>query len=221
MCFSAGASFGASAILVAAGVVAASKAKSTPQRILVAIPFVFAFQQLLEGLLWLSLKHDFPDTTHHFIMYAYLVIAMGIWPMWIPVNMRMFEQDKTRKLILDILIVIGILVSLLTFYVFLSYPVQSITMDHHLHYRFDLPMEIRKNIWVFSIMYCMATIIPPFISSVKKMRWLGIVFAVAYSFTLLFYPGAVVSVWCYFAAILSIVVIYILGFSTRFKKELD
>jgi hypothetical protein len=220
MCFSAGASFGASALLIAAGVVATSKAKSTPQKMLAAIPFVFAFQQLLEGLLWLSIKNAFPEVMHQFTRDAYLVIAMGVWPVWIPLNMRMFEQHKLRRRILDILMVIGMLVSLLTFYILVLYPVQSMPMDYHLHYHFDIPPGIREKIWIFSILYCIATILPPFISSNKKMRWLGIVFAVAYSFTLVFYPGAVVSVWCYFAAILSIVIIYILGFSTRLKKGL-
>jgi hypothetical protein len=32
----------------------------------------------------------------------------------------------------------------------------------------------------------------------------------SYSVTLIFYPGAVVSVWCYFAALLSIIVFWII-----------
>ena len=41
------------------------------------------------------------------------------------------------------------------------------------------------------------------------MKLLGIVFTAAYLFAIYFYNGAVLSVWCYFAALLSIVVLWI------------
>ncbi|HKB44680.1 MAG TPA: hypothetical protein VKC90_09825, partial [Chitinophagaceae bacterium] len=43
----------------------------------------------------------------------------------------------------------------------------------------------------------------------KKMKWLGIVFIASYVFSLIFFSGFLVSVWCYFAALLSIVVLWI------------
>ena len=54
MCFSATASFGASAVLGVIGVAAVAKAKTKPQRLFASIPLVFAVQQLSEGFLWLS-----------------------------------------------------------------------------------------------------------------------------------------------------------------------
>ena len=57
MCFSATASFGASAVLGAIGIIAVAKAKTKPQRLFATIPLIFAVQQLTEGLLWLSLKN--------------------------------------------------------------------------------------------------------------------------------------------------------------------
>jgi len=58
MCFSATASFGASAVLGVIGIVAVAKAKTNPQRVFATIPLIFSVQQLSEGFLWLSLKNQ-------------------------------------------------------------------------------------------------------------------------------------------------------------------
>jgi hypothetical protein len=57
MCFSATASFGAAVVLGTIGIVAMSKAGTKPQRLLAAIPLIFAVQQVTEGLIWLSVDH--------------------------------------------------------------------------------------------------------------------------------------------------------------------
>jgi uncharacterized membrane protein YjjB (DUF3815 family) len=41
------------------------------------------------------------------------------------------------------------------------------------------------------------------------MKWLGIIFLASYLFAIIFYQGFVVSVWCFFAALLSFVVLWI------------
>jgi hypothetical protein len=55
MCFSAGASFGASAVLGAIGIVTLTKAKTTDQIPFASIPLLFAVQQAVEGTLWIGL----------------------------------------------------------------------------------------------------------------------------------------------------------------------
>ena len=55
MCFSATASFGASAVLGTLGVITVAKAKTKPQKFFGTIPLLFSIQQLTEGLLWVSL----------------------------------------------------------------------------------------------------------------------------------------------------------------------
>jgi hypothetical protein len=210
MCFSAGASFGASALLVVAGAAAVTAAKTTPQRMLSAIPFIFAVQQGLEGMLWLSINHTWPRGVGELLTYSYLVIAMAIWPVWIPLAIRQFEEHGKRKRMLDILVGTGVLVAAVIITILATFPVTLMSIDHHLHYRIGLPDRMRSFIWMFTILYCAATIVPAFISGTKRMVWLGIGFALAYCFTLIWYPGSVVSVWCYFAAILSVVVVWIL-----------
>ena len=211
MCFSAGASFGASALLGVVGAVTITKAKTTPQRLFATIPFVFSVQQLSEGMLWLSLKNPGLEAGQSFFTYTFLVFAMMVWPVWIPFTIRLLEKDERTKRIMSILIGIGIVVFVGIGCILLVYPVHVMASHHHLHYRFDFPPQVKNLIWLFNLLYFIATILAPFISGIKRMKWLGVIFLASYLFAIIFYKGFVVSVWCYFAAILSIVVLWIIA----------
>jgi hypothetical protein len=89
------------------------------------------------------------------------------------------------------------------------YPVRITGINHHLNFKFDLPLFAKNLTWLSSLLYFIPTMIAPFISGNKRMKWLGIVFMTSYIFSLIFFSGFLVSVWCYFAALLSIVVLWI------------
>ena len=208
MCFSAGASFGASAALGIIGVVAITKARTIPQKLFASIPLIFSAQQITEGMLWLS----FNDTSFQgrsLFTYIYLVFALMLWPVWIPLTIRLLEEDATRKKILNIFVIIGAIVSAWFAGSVFFCSAQAITTHHHIQYQLNFPPEVTNLIWPFNIFYFIATIVSTFISSIKRMKWLGIVCAIAYLFSLYFYSEFVISVWCYFAAVLSIIVLWI------------
>jgi len=223
MCFSATASFGASAVLGVIGIVAVAKAKTNPQRVFATIPLIFSVQQLSEGFLWLSLKNQSLAEWQPILTYTYLIFAMAVWPFWIPFTIWLLEKDAKRKKIINGFVWIGAVVAVGVSAVLFSFPVEAITpfcptcpgsstssLTHHLHYEFAIPPLVKNLIVGFSVMYIAATIITPFISGIKKMKWLGIVFMASYLFAISFYSGFVISVWCFFAALLSFVVLWII-----------
>ena len=210
MCFSAGASFGAAAVLSIVGAVAVIKAKTIPQGLFAAIPFIFSIQQVAEGMLWLSFnRDDIPGRS--FFTYVFLVFAIMFWPIWIPLTTRLLEKDVRRKNILTIILVFGVFVSAGFACIVLLYPLEAVATHHHINYKLDLPSAINNLMWLFNILYFTTTIISTFISSTKRMKLLGIVFIAAYLFAIYFHNGAVLSVWCYFAALLSIVILWIVS----------
>jgi hypothetical protein len=223
MCFSATASFGASAVLGTIGIIAVAKAKSNPQRLFATIPLIFSVQQLTEGLLWLSLKDPSVASSQSLLTYIYLVFAMAVWPLWVPLTIRLLEKDARSKRIMNVLVGIGALVAICVVLILSLYPVQVMTpiclncpfsssssLNQHLHYQFTFPPIPKGLIGAFTVLYIMATIITPFISSIKKMKWLGFVFLASYFFAVILYNGFVISVWCFFAALLSFVVLWII-----------
>lgn len=210
MCFSAGASFGAAAVLSIVGAVAVIKAKTIPQGLFAAIPFIFSIQQVAEGMLWLSFNNDdIPGRS--FFTYVFLVFAIMFWPVWIPFTTRLLEKDVTRKKILTMILIAGIIVSAGFACIILLYPLEAVASQHHIHYKLDLPPAINNFMWLFNILYFTTTIISTFISSIKRMKWLGTVFIVGYLFAAYSSNGAVLSVWCNFAALLSIVILWIVS----------
>jgi hypothetical protein len=210
MCFSADASFGASAVLSIIGTAAIMKARTIPQGLFAGIPLIFSIQQLAEGMLWLSLKDTELAAWQPFFTYTFLVFALVVWPIWVPLTIRMLEKDVKRKKMLDLFLITGFMVSIGTSYAMLFYPVAVMPVDHHLHYEISIPPATKALIKILTILYFTTTIITTFISSIKRMKWLGIAFILSYSATLIFYSGSVVSVWCYFAALLSLVVFWII-----------
>ncbi|MBL7747843.1 MAG: hypothetical protein JNM19_10475 [Chitinophagaceae bacterium] len=223
MCFSATASFGASAVLGAIGIVSVVKAQSNPQRAFGTIPILFSIQQFTEGMLWLSLRDPALTSWQPFFTYTFLVFAMAVWPFWIPFSVWLMEKQPKRKKIIRLFVWTGALVAVGVSIILFSYPVEVITpfcftcpdasssaVYEHLHYEFAIPSLVKKMVVAFSVLYIAATIVTPFISGIKKMKWLGVVFLASYLFAITFYHGFVISVWCFFAALLSFVVLWII-----------
>ena len=223
MCFSATASFGASAVLGTVGIIAVTKAKTNPQRTFAAIPLLFALQQFSEGLLWLSLKNADMASYQTIFTYIFLVFAMAVWPFWVPFTIWQLENETRRKKMIQKFVWIGAAVAIGVCIILFSYPVQvvtpfcfncpgspSLTPRDHLHYEFAIPSLAKKLIVAFSALYIAATILTPFLSSIKKMKWLGVVFLASYLFAISFYRGFVISVWCFLAALLSFLVLWII-----------
>jgi hypothetical protein len=223
MCFSATASFGASAVLGTIGVIAITKAKTKPQRLFATIPLIFAVQQLTEGILWLSLKDPALASLQSLITHIYLVFAMAVWPLWVPLTVRLLEKDERNKKLMNVLVGIGAVIAICVVLVLSLYPVQAMTpaclscpfsatsgLNQHLHYEFTLPRIPKGLIVSFTVLYILATIVTPFISRIKKMKWMGFVFLVSYLFSVILYNNFVISVWCFFAALLSFVVLWII-----------
>ena len=112
MCFSATASFGASAVLGVIGVVSLSKAKTKPQKLFGTIPLLFSIQQLTEGLLWISLRNTDMSNWLPFLTYTFLVFAMAVWPFWIPFTIHKLETDEKRKRLTKVFAWIGAFVAI-------------------------------------------------------------------------------------------------------------
>jgi hypothetical protein len=207
MCFSAQASFIAGAGLMAIGAVSISQSRTTAQRVIACIPLIFSVQQLSEGLLWLSLTQTAYAHWQRTAMYVFLVFAEIVWPAFVPLAILLFEKDRRRKKILTVLSGIGVFLSLYMSYSLAAYPVSVSIEEQHIRYQLDFPFNDR---WFSGIPYLFAAVLSPFVSSLKPLRLLGWGFLAAYLVTRIWYAHYLISVWCFFAAILSLMVLFII-----------
>lgn len=206
MCFSAGASFGASAVLGAIAIVTLKKAKTTNQVPFAAIPLLFGVQQAAEGMLWIGLSGG-NESWQHFPLYIFLIFAQLVWPVWIPFSVLQLENDRTQRTIFKVILGMGGCVSLYLMYCMLVYDVSAEIRTKHILYTLNFPTAFA---WVISVFYFIPTVVPLFFSSIKKIQLLGLSVLASFVFSKLYFTEHLISVWCFFAGILSIIIFWII-----------
>ena len=206
MCFSANASFGSASVLLVTGVISLRKIQSPSQILFAAIPLLFCFQQGTEGFIWLSLEQGGHKNWEEFSTRLFLLFAQVLWPVWVPLSVFKLEADPMRKKILLIPLITGFLLAIYMVFCLFTYPVKSDIVSYHIHYTQQFPPAFSL---LSGIIYFLSTIIPCFISGSKMVQILGVTILASYLFTQWIYPDYIISVWCFFAAIISIMVLYI------------
>lgn len=217
MCFSAGASFAGSIILSTIGVATLGKVRKPAQRLFALIPLLFGFQQLVEGILWLTLRSNKYDYLQNIAIYTFLITALVIWPTMIPLSMWFIEEVKRRKTILIVLILIGGTLTLFYGYCLIFYNVSARIQDFHIQYIDTFPVI---PVRIAFVLYFIATIAPLFVSSVKRMWLFGVLITISCVITGIFFAQYLTSVWCFFAALISVVIYWILSGSQNKKSQL-
>jgi hypothetical protein len=206
MCFSAGASFVAGTVLCATGLVTIKKAKTKSFLFLASIPLLFSIQQFIEGFVWLSLTNTNFTGAHGVFVYIFLFFALVVWPTLLPLSIYLIEENKKRKKVLLLILFIGIGLSVFMLGCLLFRTVSAKIMFMHIYYDIDYSLELPvfKN-----LIYIIPTVLPPFISSIKNMKIFGSAIVLSFMVTSLLFEENTVSVWCFFAAIISIIILLI------------
>jgi len=219
MCFSASASFGAGVVLTAIGVASIKKTHHRSQLLFASIPFLFGVQQIAEGILWLTLPNPDCSGMQKIATYFFLFFAQILWPIMVPVSILLLEKNVLRKNIQQVLVGTGIIVGAYLGYCLFSFHVEAKIVGHHIIYLQDYPVLF--NDFSF-IIYALVTILPPFFSPIKRMWMLGVSILVSYVVTAIFYEHYILSVWCFFAAIISLSIYAIMiEISNLEKKEME
>lgn len=206
MCFSASASFVAGAALAVTGIITIQKVKSRSQMLFAAIPLLFSAQQFTEGVVWLSLSNPGNKSWSIIPITIFLFFAHVVWPVWVPLSILAMEKNKKNRNILIGMLGAGIIVASYLGICLFFRPVDAMIRDHHIFYDLRFPSSIR---WVTAVLYFIPTVLPPFMSSYKKMVLLGMAVLSSYIVSQIFFEGYVISVWCFFAALISGTVYFI------------
>ena len=202
MCFSATASFVTAGITGAAGIAALSRAREPREWPVAAVPLIFAVQQSIEGLLWLQLPVAPDSASSTFLTYLYLLFAEVWWPLYAPLACLLIEPIKLRRLAMGACLSVGLVVAAYYLVAIFTHPHAARVLGGHIVYVTEAPIS-----YPLGTAYLVATGIGIALSSHRAMVVLAaIVIAGAYlSYTL--YWESFVSVWCFFAAAASVVIL--------------
>jgi hypothetical protein len=212
MCFSAEASFAGGVIISTIGVATVKEVHKPSQLVFASIPLFFGLQQFAEGCLWLTLRNPEYGNVQIFSKYIFLIMAEVLWPMMIPLSVFFMEENKKRKRILRILLFMGVSVSLYYAFCLLFFNVTPQIMGYHIQYRSDFPKSLTALAF---IVYFIASITPLFVSSIQRTHLLGILMFLSCVVTAVFFWQYLASVWCFFAALISGVIFWILRDAKR------
>lgn len=220
MCFSSEASFAAGTVLLGVGIVSMYKAASAPHKVLACIPLLFSIQQFDEGVLWLSFSNPAYLPWHQLSIQIFLAFAHVIWPVFLPFSVLLLEKAPWRRKIMRVTLGVGILLSVYFLYCLLRYDAAAVVKGHHIRYDFTYPYA---RGWYSGLLYFIPTILTPIVSTNPRMQLIGWLLLVSYAIARFFFGEYIVSVWCYFAVVISLVVLWEVGKKdfVNFKHEVS
>lgn len=205
MCFSATASFIAGGSLSVLGVATLKMVRHPGERAFAAIPMLFGIQQLVEGMLWLAMQHH-AEELKAISTYLFTIFSHVLWPVYVPYAIARMETVITepieawRARIMIGFRITGMMVGLLLFKLVATQP---LTAEAGAHIVYILPSLYD---WPMMVFYVAATTLVAFFSRYMLVRYFGLAVLLALMLSWWFYAQALFSVWCFFAAILSMMV---------------
>lgn len=202
MCFSAAASFLTAGLTGGVGLVTLSRMRDPREAPLAAMPLLFSLQQASEGLVWLSLSQPLAGLPSAAAGYLFLAIAEIVWPLYAPLAALLVEPRKAQRRMMGFAMALGAAVSAYLTWGLASGPLVIRTAQGHLFYSTGQPFS-----WTVSITYVAATTLPLLLSSRRAVQLLGLVVLAGSAASFLLYRTSFQSVWCYFAAAGSVVIL--------------
>jgi hypothetical protein len=205
MCVSANVSYGSAALLIATGAVTTLGNRSKQQSMIAAIPILFGIQQAAEGIVWQTIGQEAASSfsLHQFASFLFVAIAYVVWPSWLPWSLYQIEKNEKRKRILKMIGVMGVGVSLLAASVLFSVEVKAEPIGHSMGYAF-LNMKRWWPAQIDFLLYDIPTMLPFFVSSLRTIKKAGYLVFASMVLTQVINKEASASVWCFFAALISL-----------------
>ena len=197
MCFSATASFIAGGALLAVGAVTVKKSTQKRELPYAAIPLLFSVQQFIEGVLWLTFRFDVP-MLNAAMTFVYSLFSHVLWPIAVPLSVLLLEPVQWRRKALTAFLVAGAAVGLYLLVSMFRFPIESRMVGGHIEY-------ISPHFFIGAVMtgYLAGTCISVLFSSHKMVKVFGIAALLSFTGSYVIYTQWFISVWCFFAALLS------------------
>lgn len=213
MCFSAAASFSSAVLLIPAGLYCAKKAMglSKPYWVIGLLPLLFGIQQILEGLVWLALASHDPQAIRLSAL-GFMAFSHLFWLFWIPLASYVLETRGLKKTVFLALAVLGGLYGASMYlplivhadWLSVTQIQHSISYDAVLIYDDYLPRIVVRALYAAIVLTALL------FSSDRNIRIFGFIIATSVAIATVFFGYAFISVWCYFAAVLSLYILFMI-----------
>jgi hypothetical protein len=213
MCFSAEASFGVGAVLLPAGLYCVRSAIKKDRGFLAlsCLPLLFSLQQLCEGLVWVGLENGAAPLAREAAL-GFLFFALFFWPFWVPFSVAFIEPRSGVRQLLSVLALLALAFGWALYAPVVFDPDRRLSL-HVVHH--SIQYEVRAlpafalipgALW--HLVYLANICCPLFVTSNRPFRGFAVTLAVSGVVSHFAFRHAFESVWCFFAAVLSLQLCY-------------
>jgi hypothetical protein len=203
MCFSATANFAGSAVLGAIGVATLAEVKHRRELLFASMPCLFALHQFTEGFVWLGLNGKLSQTALHGVAAAYVLYAQGLLPFLLPLSVFLIEPTRHRRQRMMGFLILGSGLALYILWGLMMDPLQVSAVAHSIVYNNAL-----TTTKVVAVLYVIATCGALFFSGFRDLVLLGWLNLVGLLVVMVIKSYAFTSVWCAYAAVVSVVIYF-------------
>jgi len=222
MCFSVAASFSASAVLVPMGIYCVKKSVSLekPYWAFALLPLMFGIQQFFEGLVWLAIEPDGGGVTR-LAALGYMFFSHLFWLVWIPFACYAIEDSAIKRKVIFFLILIGAAHGLLM-YIPLWFREDWLTVElvrQSIDYKATLLYDEYIPRIIVRAFYALIILVPLLVASDRYIRIFGVIIATSVAISTVKFGYAFISIWCYFAAVLSFYILVMILQKTKMTED--
>jgi hypothetical protein len=203
MCFAPEADAVAGVIIVAVGVDALRHVVSPKQIPLAALPLLFGLHQLSEAFVWWGLQGHVSEPVERVAVWTWLLFAFVVLPVWLPIAVDLVEQSRARRLVIAAFAGIGFAVATALAIAIFRGPINAHIQGHCISYAVD---AVGDSGGQWTLLYVIAACGALLASTHRDLAVLGGVNLVVTPLLMWLTVDGFVSLWCFWAAIASIVI---------------
>ena len=211
MCFSAEVSIATAAVLIPAGLVCLKESIRINKAYWAfsLLPFLFGMQQLMEWIVWSVLDGE-SKLLLWFAVFSFLFFSHFLWLLWIPFTSFLTETNEFKRKLFFVFTIVGVLFGGSMYIPILLQPdwVSVSIQQHSIYYDVRIVYDAILPRYAATIIYAFIILVPLLLSSDRYHKVLGVLVAVSGLLTWVFFGLVFISVWCFFAAIISSYIFY-------------
>ena len=199
MCFSPQADVVGGLLIAVIGVDALRHIRQRREFIALAwIPLLLGAHQFIEALVWLWLQGHVPRGVGHVALWAYLLIAFVVLPVFVPLAVIAVEPTRRRKQMMTPFAVLGVVIAATLFAAMARGPVSVKLAPYNLSYS----IRLHDGLLIVAL-YVVAVCGPLLVSGYRNVALFGVVNLVAVIVIARLTVSGFASVWCGWAAVTS------------------
>jgi hypothetical protein len=215
MCFSPVGDLVGGTVVATIGIDACRHVKGRGEYLAVAaLPLLLGLHQIDETFVWWGLQGNVSAEVGRVAMWIYLVVALVVLPILVPVLMLLLETSPRRRMRIVPFLVLGAGVSAVLLEAMLVGHPSARLGSYHLAYTIGL----RHGILVIGL-YIVATCGPLFASGRRAIVWFGVANLTAVIVLALLCASGFTSLWCFYAALVSAAIALHLRYSKRYAGK--